>query len=142
MRRIALALGFALLLAGCGLSPAEPTELETQPVFIMSPGTARRISGFVLYSTSFAFSVPSGGTDVTVRSLEFTIIGPNGDTYSTQDHGGFRIGPATTISGSGGSFWDTNTTRPLATRVRGRAVYTSNTGASVTVERTSTIQEQ
>ena len=142
MRSAALAVGLGLLASGCGLSPAEPTEIETQPVFIVSPGSVRRFPGVVSYSMSFAFSVPSGGTTVTVRTLEFTLIGPGGEVYMTQDQGGFTLSPGDTISGSAGSFVDTNTTRPLATRYRARAVYASGSAAPVTIERSSTIEAQ
>src|SRR5687767_5458914 len=103
-----LVLGLAMLASGCGLSPAQPSEIETRPVFTVSPGSARRFSNTVNYTGSFNFALPSGDTIVTVQSLEFTFLGPNGEAYGTRSYGSFALSAGSSIGG-GVAFVDTNT---------------------------------
>jgi hypothetical protein len=138
----ALALLVATAIAGCELSPAEPTDLDRQPVLEVSEGRAFRFGTGVLYSFSGGISNSPIGATITVQQTDITLLGPSGETYATVAGSirNSRLSPGGGISGSLGSYQDSNVSRPFATSYRVRMTFTREDGSTGSLEGSSTIR--
>lgn len=120
----------------------EPSDLDRAPVLILEPIRPLRASGFIYYTVVFSLGTPTIGDRVRVTQLEYSFFGPDGALYGTvRDSYPYELVPGGSYGGGGPTFIETNLSRPLATRYKGRVSYTKTDGTTGVLEVSSTILE-
>jgi len=136
----ALLIVMSLTVAACGLSPVEPSGADSDIQFIVSPTEPIRSGSVIVYSFSFTVANPNIGVTVHLNSLDYVLrAGDNSIYASGTTPFNTDLTPGSSIGGGGGTFVDSNTTRPLATRYTVRMSFRRADGSAVTLERESKI---
>jgi len=130
----------SLTVAACGLSPVGPSDADRDIQFSVSPSEPIRAGSAIVYSFSFTVANPNIGVTVHLNSLDYVLRGPDNSVYATGSTPFTTdLTPGSSVGGGSGTYVDSNTTRPMATRYIVRLSFRRADGAAVTLERESKI---